>query len=278
MARVSFPGLDSSLYEHPFDRKALNALKGTPGLETAVKAFNKYGIEKMLRIQHTGSNIRISDNNLPEVQQILRLACKNLGIFEIPDIYVQWGYDINAFTAGVEKPLIVLNSGAVDLMTADELLFVIGHELGHIKSQHVLYHQMSMVLPFIGELVGSATLGLGDLVAKGIQLALLNWQRMSEFTADRAGLLACQDINVAVCSMMKMAGLPGRYFGRTSVDSFMKQAKDFEGVEYDMLDKTAKLLSIMWQNHPWTVARASEMLKWIESNEYQRIIKTYGKK
>lgn len=278
MTRISFPGLDSTLYEHPFDQKALCALKGTPGLETAVKAFNKYGIEKMLRMQHTGSNIHVCDNNLPEVKKTLQLACKILDISNIPDLYVQWGYEINAFTAGVEKPLIVLNSGSVDLMTADELLFVTGHELGHIKSKHVLYHQMSMVLPFIGDLVGSATLGLGDLVAKGIQLALLNWQRMSEYTADRAGLLACQDINVAISSMMKMAGLPGRYFGRTSVDAFIKQAKDFEGIEYDMLDKTAKMLSIMWQNHPWTVVRASEMLKWIESSEYQRIIKTYGKK
>ena len=272
MAKVYLNGLDSKTYEHPFDRKALNALEGTTGLETVVKGFNKYGVEKMLKVQHTGSNIRISDKNLPEVKNILLTACKILDIEQVPDIYVQWGFQINAFTAGVDKPLIVLNSGAIDLMTAEELLFVIGHELGHIKSQHVLYHQLSMVLPFLGNLIGAATLGIGDLIAKGIQLALLNWQRMSEFTADRAGLLCCQDSAVAISTMVKMAGIPTRYFNKINIDDFIAQAKEFEGADYDTLDKIAKTVSIMWQNHPWTVLRASEMIKWIDAGDYQKIL------
>jgi Zn-dependent protease with chaperone function len=99
---------------------------------------------------------------------------------------------VNAFTAGVERPIVVVTSGAVDLLTHEELAFLIGHELGHIKSGHVLYHQMADILPLLGSIVASATLGMGGLVSTGIQLALLNWYRMSEFPADRAGLLVCK--------------------------------------------------------------------------------------
>ena len=58
----------------------------------------------------------------------------------------------------------------------------------------MLYHQMP-VLPFL-EILGAATLGVGKLFSAGLQRRF-PWVRMSEFTADRAGLLACQDPRAA---------------------------------------------------------------------------------
>ena len=127
----------------------------------------------------------------------------------IPELYIAPG-EINAITAGVERPLIVLYAGAVDLLTPEELLFVMAHEVGHIKSAHVLYYQIAEFIPVIGEIVGAATFGLGEFFGAGLQLALLRWKRMSEYTADRAGLLACKDAEVALRTMMKLAGLPAK--------------------------------------------------------------------
>ncbi|MGB9977622.1 MAG: M48 family metalloprotease [Thermovenabulum sp.] len=67
---------------------------------------------------------------------------------------------------------------------------------------------MAQVFPILGEIVGSITLGAGKLLSTGLQIALLNWVRMSEFTADRAGLLTCQDPEVAASALMKLAGVP----------------------------------------------------------------------
>ena len=36
--------LDPKEYEHPFDKKALDALHGTKGLDTLVKKFYEYGV------------------------------------------------------------------------------------------------------------------------------------------------------------------------------------------------------------------------------------------
>ncbi|KXG78801.1 hypothetical protein AN618_01390 [Fervidicola ferrireducens] len=33
---------------------------------------------------------------------------------------------------------------------------------------------------------------------------------------------------------------------------------------------------IMWQDHPWTIMRASELFKWVESGEYESIMKKYN--
>ncbi|MGB9812168.1 MAG: M48 family metallopeptidase [Thermovenabulum sp.] len=126
-----------------------------------------------------------------------------------------------------------------------------------------------------GEIVGSITLGAGKLLSTGLQIALLNWVRMSEFTADRAGLLTCQDPKVAATALMKLAGVPQKYFDRIRIDEFINQAKEFEDYDYDTLDKVAKYLSIMWQDHPWTVMRTSELFKWVESGGYGSIMKKY---
>jgi branched-chain amino acid transport system permease protein len=76
--------------------------------------------------------------------------------------------------------------------------YTFAHELGHIKSGHVLYYQIAMLLPVIAELIGMATMGFGGLISLPLEIALVRWQRMSEFTADRAGILACQDVNAAM--------------------------------------------------------------------------------
>ena len=266
------PNLQPQYYEHPFDKKALDALEGTPGLDLAIRKFWEYGLERLLRVQYTGSNFQVTASTMPREYQVFECACEILNLPQRPDLYVAWDYGVNGATTGVENPIIVLHSGAIDLLSEDELLFLLAHEIGHIKSNHVLYHQLAQVLPVAGEIIGAATLGLGGLVATGLNLALLNWQRMSEFTADRAGLLACQDPKVAARTMIKMAGLPKKYFDDDLMSQFLDQAKSFEQLDYSLLDKTAKTLSIMWESHPWTVMRASEFFKWVESGEYDKVL------
>ena len=128
-----------------------------------------------------------------DLHRTYKNCCEVLNLDKSPDLYIRQDPKVNAFVAGVEKPIIIINSGCVDLLTEDELIFILGHELGHIKSQHILYHQMAAMLPIIGDIVGNATLGLGGILSTSLQVALLNWKRKSEFTADRAGILSCQN-------------------------------------------------------------------------------------
>ena len=265
------PGLSYEEYQHSFDKKALEALQRTPGLETVVRKFNQYGLEKILKVNYTGSYIKVDKDNFPEVHRALLHVCEVLDQPQIPDLYIMTDF-INGFTIGVEKPMIVISSGSVGLLSYDELLFLLAHEVGHIKSQHVLYYQMAQVVPMMGDLLSSVTLGLGGLFSTGIQVALLNWQRKAEFTADRAGLLACQNVEAATTVMMKLAGAPPRFYGSLKAEDFKRQAKEFEGFDEDNLDKVAKTLSVMLSTHPWTVMRGSELYKWVEAGHYDNIL------
>jgi len=260
-------GLDHTSYEHPFDQKALNGLENTPGLKTAGTFLIKNSIERLYTVQYTGSNIRVTKQNYPQLYAILEEAAEILDLRDLPDFYLQWGYNINGFTTGVDKPLMVLNSGVIDLCDHEELLFIIGHEIGHIKSSHMLYHMMAQLIDYLIQAIPG-----GGLIGAPLQYALQYWSRMSEFTADRAGLLCCQNKNAAVRAFMKMSGMPIKHFNEMNYNAFIDQARDFKQLDYSSMNKIFKFISIADSSHPWTVMRAAELLNWINSGEYNKFI------
>ena len=264
--------LPPQAYEHPSDTSTLDALQHTAGLDTLVRKLNAWGFERVLRVQLTGSYLRATADRFPDLHAALRKACELLDSPIMPELYIAPGV-LNAFTSGVERPLIVLTSGAVDLLTPEELLFVIAHEVGHIKSAHVLYYQIAEFIPVIGEIVGNAMFGIGDFFSAGLQMALLRWKRMAEYTADRAGLLACRDAEVALGTLMKLAGLPVKAYKSINTEDFIAQAREFEAMDTDKLSMLAKFFSSMGATHPWTVMRAQELLRWVDDGSFERILK-----
>lgn len=260
-------GLDHSSYEHPFDKKALSTLENTPGISLVGNFITKHTIEKIYTVQYTGSNLKVTSENYPKIYEYLRYACQILDMPKTPELYIEWGYNINAFTVGSENPIIVLNSGLIDLCDDDEIMFIIGHECGHVKSNHMLYHMMAQCFNIVIDSIPG-----GGLLAAPIQYALYYWNRMSEFTADRAGLLTCQNKDAAIRAFMKMAGLPIKEFNNMNYQTFIQQAKDFKQLDYDAMNKVVKFISIADETHPWTVMRAAELLNWIENGDYDRYV------
>lgn len=260
-------GLDHTQYEHPFDKAALSTLESTPGLSHIGNFITRNTIEKIYTVQHTGSGLKVTKDSYPQIYEYLEYACRILDIKKIPDLYLQWNYNINAQTVGSENPIIVINSGLIDLCDDDEIMFVIGHECGHIKSNHMLYHMMAQVINMCIDMIP-----FGSIAAAPIQYALYYWDRMSEYTADRAGLLCCQKPTVCIRTLSKMAGVPLAFHDKIDVNAFITQAQEFKGLDYDALSKTIKLLAIADNSHPWTVMRAAQLIDWIQTNEPKTIL------
>ncbi|MHB8126172.1 MAG: M48 family metallopeptidase [Desulfitobacteriaceae bacterium] len=276
MARKVLTGLRAEEYEHPSDKKAMEILKKTPGIDAFGKAIFKFGFEKISRIQYEGSSIKVTSVSFPELYKQFTEACRILDLEAKPDFYLYRGYAIDALTIGIDKPMVIFSSGAIDCLSEKEFLYMLGHELGHIKSGHCLYHMMVSLVPIIGDILGSVLLGIGNAVAQGLNLALLSWYRKSELTADRAGLLVVQESNAVFEAMMKLSGVPQSYYDKTKLNTFIEQAREYKALDSDHLNKIAKLYDMMNLNHPLTVMRASEILKWIESNEPKNLFKNRG--
>ncbi|MEA5471614.1 M48 family metallopeptidase [Spirulina sp. 06S082] len=264
-------GLTAEAYEHPFDRKALESLQKMPGMSLLFKKINEYGIDRQLRLQHAGSYFRVTSRSFPDFHQTLIKACQILEISPIPDVYLFQGLR-NSYTIGVEAPILCFGMNVLESFDPDELLYIIGHELAHIKSQHLLYHQTATILPTLGTLLNRTTMGISGLATSGIQWALYNWVMMATFTADRAGLLACQNIRAVITSLLQGSGISKNYITPILVEDFVAQAREFEA-DFDRLDKFAKMFTFMnEEQYPWSVMRTSELLKWYQSGEYEALL------
>ena len=99
---------------------------------------------------------------------------------------------------------------------------------------------------------------------------------MTDLTADRVGLLACQDINVALRTMIKLAGAPESLYDNLNIEAFIEQAESFNISKMGVMNKIVEQISVMDNAAPWMVRRASELLKWYKSGDYDAIIKKYG--
>ena len=244
-------------------------LEGTPGLETVIRKMNQYGVERVLRVQYTGSYIQVTKECMADIYQTLERVCATIHVSQLPGLYIQQGYPIGAYVVGSENPMIVLTTGAVSKLTPHELAFVIGHEVGHIKSQHIVYQVLAEhILPMLGGFLTRATLGIGDLLSVPIQLALYSWYRKSELTCDRAGLLASQNLNAAITTMMEIAGAPESQYNTLDPQQFLQQAYAYQGLDEQQLDKLAKRVSVMTRTHPWAVMRRAELDSWVTSGAY----------
>ena len=271
--RKTLTGLSSQTYEHPFDRQALISLEKMPGVSLLFKKINEYGIDRLLRFKFNAICMRVNSRNFPDLYQAFTEACNILDVDPVPELYLIHGTGyIKSLTIGAHKPMVIINVDGLKTLNYEELLYAFGHELGHIKSNHLLYHQTALILPGLGKVIANSTLGLGGLATNGVEFALYQWVMMAKLTSDRSGLLACQDINVATSALIKLAGLPGEYINEAVVEEFLDQARDFGGYNLDRLDKLTKMLSFMEPMHPWTTLRTAELLKWIDSGEYQTLL------
>src|SRR5512133_364210 len=228
-------GLSVEEFRHPTDTRATEALKKIPGLDKLLAKILEYGLERLFYVDNIASNLRVTPAMFPRLHRSLTWACKILDVTE-PEMYVTLDPIPNAWTYGHTKPFVSLTTGLVDMLSDEELFFVIGHEVGHIKAGHVLYGTMARNIAAVIALIGQATFGIGSCLGQGLVIALYEWYRCAELTADRAALLCVQDLEPARDTFMKLAGGTTRLAAEMDRDEFLRQVRDYEDVDRSTLD------------------------------------------
>jgi Zn-dependent protease with chaperone function len=260
-------GISPKAYEHPADRAATAALKSVPMLDQVVRKLIEYGYERALRQALLAGSVRLGDDQLPEVWAAHRAALARLDLDDVPDLYLTQFPITNAAAIGAQRPLVLINSQTVELLDDLELRTVLGHEAAHILSDHVLYTTALVILLNLSGL-GRLSLVFGlPLIA--VRLVLLEWFRAAELSCDRAATLVNRDPLVTARTLMVMAG--GAASRRLNLDAFVRQAGEWEDLEpgWDRLNRMRAQLTL---THDYPVKRVSEIMKWVRSGEYDRIV------
>ena len=270
--RVRFPGLESAAFEHPADRAALEVLRRTPGLDRLLRWLSDVGAERYVRIMFTGDSLRVSPRQCSRLYNDLREACSILDVTE-PEFYLVQTPFPNAFAFGMRRHTLVMSTSLVDLLTDSERLEVIGHELGHIKAEHMLYRTMAILLATIlREMAGFLSVP-GAIMTQALVYSLYAWFRKSELTADRAGLLVAQDPDICISALLKLVAGSHKLVDDLNIDEFTRQADQFEDMDEDFLSLYYKFTMLRHQTHPFPALRARELKEWAQSDQYHRLLR-----
>jgi Zn-dependent protease with chaperone function len=265
--RVPLVQISSRAWEHPADRAALNTLRAIPGFDEIVKKVASFFGERGIRQLFLGDSVKVTAGQRPRMNVMWTEVLETLDWPERPELYVTQTPIANAMAVGFDKPFVIVHSGLLEILDEDELRTVLGHELGHIMSGHTTYSTIAYILLYFG------LSNLPFLAAMSIlpfQLALLEWQRKSEFSSDRAGMLVAQDLNVAMSTEMKLAG--GKAYGdQLRVEEFIRQAEQYE-TGGDVYDTILKILNTVMRTHPMHTVRAAELLRWHRGGGYDKIL------
>lgn len=146
---IKLKGFSLADYQHEYDKGAFLTLKKMKAFDKAVDWIVENMVEKVTDVQQTGSCICVNRDSLPELSIIVESTAKTLDIDIIPQIYTRWGYDIYMTTDGDKHPKLIINTGAIDLLSEYELKFMIGHEFGHIRSNHLKYLLLLQILVIV---------------------------------------------------------------------------------------------------------------------------------
>ncbi|KAH7577194.1 hypothetical protein ACOSQ2_002006 [Xanthoceras sorbifolium] len=266
---VTFRDLDADDFRHPLDKQNTVLLRTIPGLTELGKALLGTVTEQIMLLENIGTSVLVSENQLPELHQLMSEAAEILNT-EAPDLYIRQSPVPNAYTLAIrgKKPFVVVHTSLVELLTRKELQAVLAHELGHLKCDHGVWLTFANILT----LGAYAVPGLGGLIAQSLEEQLFRWLRAAELTCDRAALLVAQDPKIVISVLMKLAGGCPSMADQLNVDAFLEQARSYDKASSSPMGWYIRNAQTRQLSHPLPVLRAREIDDWSRSHDYKALL------
>ncbi len=255
---------------HSRDRAALETLRAVPLLDQAVEKVASGTIEDVIHAEHHATSVRVGPTQYPSIYRFVQRACAILDA-PVPDVYLDSGYTINAMAFGIKRCAITLYSGLIDQLDDDEILAVVGHEVGHIVCDHMKYKTLAGVIHLGGYAALDRIPLLGGVFNVGMQQALSSWSKAAEYSCDRAALLVVEDPEVVATTLARLAGTCLRFRDEFNLDALLEQADDYKA-QTGAFAKWVEMARKSASTHPDPVHRAQEIMTWASSAQYQRIL------
>jgi Zn-dependent protease with chaperone function len=242
MTRITLHDIDAAAWIHPRDSAALSTFRAIPGadklIDWGLSGDHKVPLEALGDV-----------TPLPPVSPEYDLYVDVLHTLDAGahwPIFVHPSTTPNAIALGGEHPHLVISKGLLDTGDPAFIRFALGHEVGHLLADHCRYRYMMSRLILAGWAGSLLSPLVGAAAVLGLKTALGAWSRASEYSSDRAGLLALQHIDDA--------------------------KKCLERLRHPSADGLLETLGGLFSSHPEREARIHTLLQWAHSGEYVQIL------
>lgn len=202
--------------------------------------------------------VSITSGTMPRINSIIEKVFSNIQIQkDIIEFFLLSDAAPNAFT--IENPskhdryYVVVTSGLINLLSDDELCFVIGHEIGHVLRQDT---QIERLLTFV--------FPQEDTIPLVLQHTIRLWRQLAELGADSWGFSACHDFEISMSALNKIVLGVGYERLHTSVNDLLTYHKG-------LLEKLRDQPNLL--THPGLSIRIANLDYWANSENSQQIEK-----
>ncbi|MBQ7898432.1 MAG: M48 family metalloprotease [Bacteroidales bacterium] len=189
-------------------------------------SYNQGG--ESLRSAMEGHSFKVEKRLMGHLYDLLYGVKEKLGFKDDVDFYITGDSTVNAWTIAAaregEPHIVNINSALVNLMSDDELRFVVGHELGHLMNKNT---EMLRLIGFV--------FPRGTVPPLVLQYKIRLWEQLSELIADRFGYMAVESLPACLSAFFKMtSGLDINKIDM-QVDAYLEE--NLKHLEYFINDK-----------------------------------------
>lgn len=258
---IKLNGLQVEQFAHPDDSRASQAIekaKINAVIEWISSKYTKLQMKTML----LGKFVRLNEQDMPQLYSILTEVCETLDFYPVPQVFTYRSplFDYQIYVG--DSPVIILTDFVLNDFDEGMLRYHLGCAVTALKAKTCqLRVAVTFGLPLLQSIpvLGTAALPL-----------LTNWSRKAYLTEDRGGLLACQDIEAAVRTQMRIAGLPRKDIDPSCVRNYITECRMESG-----LTTASQYMQTVFRGKPWQNDRIVELIKWYDGGAYHDVIEEY---
>ncbi|GAL62825.1 M48 family metallopeptidase [Algibacter lectus] len=246
--------IDLNLLVYDGDRDFVIEFQKDELIQDTLKRVNENSGKFKSRKHLLKSSLRLTKTLAPMLHEIGE-HCKNtLKLKADIEFFV---YQSDIFNASCYPPddnklYIILSSGILERFSKEELTFVVGHEIGHVLFEHFDYP--------VRQILDEGENHLAPIHA----MKLYAWNRNAEISADRAGLLCCQDFEAVGRTFFKLSSGVTTDSLDFQLNAYIEQFVDLE----EVLNDANHDPSDWYSSHPFSPLRIKALELFNKSETY----------
>ena len=259
--------ISAKAYEHPADRAATSALHSVPLLDKVIKRLTDLGHERRLRQIVMGNAVRIGDEQMPSLWADYIRCSSVLDLPATPDLYVTNDPVVNAMTIGAKTPIVIVRSSLVGSYDGQRNPDRPGPRTRSCPVGALLLHDCA---------------GPPQTVHRGRPPQVASPgppgpRHVSGPSRVGTGRRTLRRPGRGAGHGRSPGAVPGAHANRRwgtaghELRRLPQAGSDYEG-EDDLFSRHSRFWVELSLTHPIAVRRVKEMIEWVQSGDYNRIV------
>jgi len=257
-------------FEHPSMQQMNRMLRQSTSLTSTAQMISKRVGKPWY--ESLFNSVLTSENQYSRIYELSYIAARRIGLRRMPSVYIEADRGYQTATYGSDEDSFVnIGTFLPRLLNDRELLFVLGHELGHLISNHALWTTVSMFLvgQHRGTVMSDGILSYFSnplkVVEQGMESVISSWMRVADLTADRAALLVVGDFEIAKRVLFLLYFKSRRELQDINLNEWVAQQMS--------RDAGAQKISEFGSPTPYLGSRLKELQSFYQSSQYEALKK-----